>query len=100
MSTEQTPVPPAIQLETIMANTVPVEVEWSIVHNHEIRQTLSVHLAHTLKLKSEVNCVKFSRAGRYLAVGLSTGETYIYDVKTLSYMYVAYSVLNLFWDLS
>jgi hypothetical protein len=94
---EPSPVPPATQPETPaaadnMANAAPVEddPEWSVVHNHEVRQTLNVHLAHTIKLKSGVNCVKFSRAGRYLAVGLSTGETYIYDVKTLSHKYIPF----------
>jgi glucose repression regulatory protein TUP1 len=65
-----------------------------VVHNHEVRQTLNVHLAHTLKMKSEVYCVKFSREGKYLAVGLETGETYIYDIKTLSNRFIPFCVLS------
>jgi len=59
-----------------------------VEYNRDVRQSLSVHLVHTLKVKSAVLNLKFSRAGKYLAVGLSTGETYIYDMKTLSYRYI------------
>jgi hypothetical protein len=66
------------------------EAEWSVVHNHGVRQTLNVHLAHTFKVKSEVLCVKFSREGKYLAVGLKGGETYIYDVEALSNRFIPF----------
>ena len=58
----------------------PDEADWFMVHNHEGSQFLNVHLAHTLKMKSRVYCVKFSRQGNHLAVGLASGETYIYDL--------------------
>jgi WD40 repeat protein len=64
------------------------EADWSVVHNHEVTQTVNVRLAHTLKMRSMVNRVKFSREGKYLAVGLHTGETYIYDLKTLSNRFI------------
>jgi hypothetical protein len=69
--------------------------DWSVVHNPEVRQTLNVHLAHTFKLKSMVNHVKFSREGKYLALGLTTGETYIYDIKTSSNRFLPFCIFIL-----
>lgn len=74
-------------------NTAPVEgianapipkPDLSVVYNHEVKQTLNVHLDRTLTMKSTVYCLKFSRGGKYLAMGLRTGEIYIYDIETFS----------------
>jgi len=72
----------------------PDEAGWSVVHNDKVMQTLDVHLTHTFKMKSEVYCVKFSREGDCLAMGLDSGEAYIYNIKTLSYRFI--SLLR--WD--
>jgi len=81
--------PPAAAITTIKE---PDEATWSVEYNPEVRQTLSVRLAHTLKMKSAVYNLKFSRAGKYLAVGLRSGEAYIYDMKTLSYKYIPFCI--------
>jgi WD40 repeat protein len=53
-------------------------------YNPDIQQILDVQVAETLTCGSAVRRVKFSRNGKYLAVGLESGETHIYDLKTLS----------------
>jgi hypothetical protein len=94
--------PPAMQRQTTDVDNIPNspdakpdEADWSVVHNHKVRQTLNVQLAHTFKMKSVVHCIKFSREGKYLAVGLENGETYIYDIKTLSYRFIPFCIVGL-----
>ena len=56
--------------------------DWSVVYNPEINRCLSLHVANTFALPASVFCTKFSRDGKYLAVGLKSGETYVYDILT------------------
>ncbi len=60
-------------------------VGWSITYNSEVRRALDVSLIRSLDLgrKFYIGCLKFSRDGKYLAVGSwRTGMTKIYDVQT------------------
>ena len=52
-----------------------------IKFNSEIEKELDVEITHTLFHGRSVECVKFSRDGRYLAVGCDDGKAYIYDVQ-------------------
>ena len=79
----------------IIAPMTPSQHDWSVLYNHKVKQALKVHLVDTLEMKSIVHCVKFSRDGKYLAVGLETGETYIYDMKTLSNRFIPFCVFVL-----
>jgi glucose repression regulatory protein TUP1 len=67
--------------------------DWSVEYNPEIRQTLSLYVVDTFAFKVAVRCTKFSRDGKYLAIGLRNAETRIYDLRTESkrsaFVYVA-----------
>ena len=56
--------------------------DWSVDYNPETKRCLSLHVASTFALPADVFCTKFSRDGKYLAVGLRSGETHIYDIFT------------------
>lgn len=56
--------------------------DWSVDYNSEVNRCLSLHVARMFALPESVFCTKFSRDGRYLAVGLEGGETHIYDILT------------------
>ena len=60
----------------------PVDPEWPVEYNPEVKQGLSVHLANTLKFTHKVFCTTFSRDGKYLAVGLGNGEMHVYNMLT------------------
>jgi len=65
--------------------------DWSVEHNPEVKQTLSLHVANTFTYTSNVLCTQFSRDGKYLAVGLSNGETHVYDMmkkSTMSFLFI------------
>jgi hypothetical protein len=64
------PIPP-----TLLA---PVE------YNPEIRQTLDLSVVSTFAVPAAVESVAFSRDGRYFAAGLHNGETYVFDMTTMS----------------
>jgi WD40 repeat protein len=49
--------------------------------NNEIEKDLDVEIEHSLFHGGSVECVKFSRDGKYLAAGCKDGKTYIYDVQ-------------------
>jgi hypothetical protein len=49
----------------------PDHSDWSVEHNPEIGQALSLHVADTFTFKDTVYCTKFSRDGQYLAIGLA-----------------------------
>jgi WD40 repeat protein len=55
--------------------------DWSVAYNPKLTQALHIDLVKTLNFTARVNCLKFSPDGRYLAVGLSSGRTTIYDVE-------------------
>ena len=52
-----------------------------IKFNCKIEKELDVKITHTLFHGRSVECVKFSRDGKYLAAGCKDGKTYIYDVR-------------------
>ena len=58
--------------------------KWSVSYNSRIKQALHIDLDKTFAFTSMVFCVKFSPDGKYLAVGLCSGngKTYLYDVET------------------
>ena len=59
-----------------------VRFDYSVEYNPEINRVLNVHVANTFEFLNRVYCAKFSRDGKYLAVGLEDGETHIYDMMT------------------
>jgi len=68
---------PKVSIST--PGSVPREV--LIKFNNEIEKELDVEITHTLFHGASMECVKFSRDGRYLAAGCKDGKTYIYDVR-------------------
>ena len=67
--------------------------KWIVSYNSRIKQALHIDLSKTFAFTSMVFCVKFSPDGKYLAVGLCSGngKTYIYDVeKGLKIWFAAY----------
>jgi WD40 repeat protein len=56
--------------------------DWSVEYNHEIQQTVSLHVVKTFTCPAMVFCASFSRDGKYLALGFHNGEIHIYDMKT------------------
>jgi hypothetical protein len=56
--------------------------DWSVEYNPDINKSLSLHLANTFTFTDVVFCTKFSRDGKYLAVGLRNGEIHIYCMTT------------------
>lgn len=79
-------------------NTPIINPDWSLTYNYGMRGRLDVNVTHTIQMDSGVRCVKFSRDGRHLAVGLDAGDLYIYDTKTRSNRFILFSVL--IWNLS
>ena len=70
---------PKVSASTVDPGSGPREV--LIKFNNEIEKELDVEITHTLYHEVPVECVKFSRDGRYLAVGCVHGRAYIYDVQ-------------------
>ena len=56
--------------------------DYSVEYNPEINRSLDLRVAKTFEFLNKVYCAKFSRDGKYLAVGLEEGETHIYDLVT------------------
>jgi WD40 repeat protein len=58
-----------------------------VEYNRTIKQTLSIQLTDTFTFTQQqlkVLCAKFSRDGRYLALGLDNGETRLHDMTRKS----------------
>ena len=63
-------------LEDIVAN-------WSITYNNEVERAFDVRLVRSVDLGVRVSFLKFSKDGKYVAVGFHrNGSTDIYDVRT------------------
>jgi len=61
---------------------VPNQLDWSVDFDGDVKPALKVKLEHVLTPGAVVGRVRFSPDGKYLAVGVNDGRTYIYDVKT------------------
>jgi len=57
---------------------------WSITYNSEVKRAVDVSFIRSLDLGPEfrIRCLKFSKDGKYLEVGLYNGTIKIYDVQT------------------
>ena len=69
---------PSIEKQEIAPN-------WSITYNQKVQKAVDVRLVRALHVDQNfrVYCLKFSRDGKYLAVGFDrNGATTIYDVQT------------------
>jgi WD40 repeat protein len=58
------------------------EGDWSISFNNEVGKKFDVQMAHVFFHGQIIECVKFSRDGKYLAAACWDGNAYIYDVET------------------
>ena len=54
----------------------------SVEYNPEINRALNLRVANTFEFLNRICCARFSRDGKYLAVGLEDGETHFYDIMT------------------
>ena len=68
-------------------NTSPKDIpnqldQWSVDFNGDVKPALNMKLENVLTPGAKVWCVRFSPDGKYLAVGVHDGRTYIYDAKT------------------
>ena len=61
---------------------IPNQLDWPVDFNGNVGRALNVKLEHVLACETVVGRVRFSADGKYLAVGIRNGQTYIYDVKT------------------
>ena len=61
---------------------IPNPLDWPVDFNGNVNPALSVKLGRVLTHGGTVGRVRFSPDGKYLAVGVKNGRTYIYDVKT------------------
>jgi WD40 repeat protein len=63
-------------------STLDEQRNWSIKFNDKSRKGFCIEIAHELCHEARTFSVKFSRDGKYLAVGCHNGTAYIYDVQT------------------
>ena len=68
--------------QPVTRHTIPNRLDWSVDFSSDVKPALNVKLEHVLIPGAMVERVKFSPDGKYLAVGIMSGRTYIYDVKT------------------
>jgi hypothetical protein len=73
---------PNITPDFPLSPTFPAPVEY----NPEIKQTLDLSVVSTFAVPAGVQCVAFSRDGRYFAVGLRNEETHVFDMTNMTTM--------------
>ena len=76
------PISPSISETSTDPGAIPEHSDWSVEYNPEITQILRITLDKTLTFPVAVFYAKFSRDGKYFAVGLRNGETHIHDMMT------------------
>jgi WD40 repeat protein len=59
-----------------------------VSYNPQVERQLDLDIAHTFRYNTLVLCATFSPDGKYLAVGLESGKSRIYDVKTCSQIWL------------
>ena len=69
--------------------------DWSITYNTEVERELDVTVVRTLEVE-RFHCLRFSKDGKYLAVGDGNGTT-LYDVETGEKTWLVYNMF-LFQD--
>jgi len=62
-----------------------LESPWSVTRSSNDRQALNITFERAFSHNDRVNCVKFSKDGRYIAVGLSGGESNKWNGKVVVY---------------
>ena len=67
---------------TLEQKLKPLVPKWSVEYHPEAERVLDLHLAHAFTYDSAVHCVKISPDGERLAVGLSSGKTYLNELGT------------------
>jgi WD40 repeat protein len=56
--------------------------DWSITYNTEVKREVDVSVVRPLDLGLSISCLKFSKDGKYLAVGFEDNGINIYDMQT------------------
>jgi hypothetical protein len=79
-ASQSIPNSPKITPDLPLSPTFPESVEY----NPEIKRTLDLSVVSTFAVPAGVQCVTFSRDGRYFAASLYNEDTYIFDMTTMS----------------
>jgi len=74
--------PSFAQVDSKLSQPKPNYPDWSVEYNPKITRGLNLHVTKTFIYATRVLSVKFSRDGKYLAMGLKSGEMHIYNMMT------------------